>query len=92
MQLQLDLDTTGTNNTPVRPNNVMSTSQTVAHAWMSYAKTNALKPKTRAYMYAQHAFLSGVAGLLQEDMPTILSICLATGRSLESIIERTQPR
>jgi hypothetical protein len=64
MQLQIDLEAT--------PNNVMSTSQTVAHAWMSYAKTNALKPKTRAYMYAQHAFLSGVAGLLQEDMPTIL--------------------
>jgi hypothetical protein len=86
MQLQIDLDTEAT------PNNVMSTTQTVAHAWMRYAKANALKPKTKAYMYAQHAFLSGIAGLLQEDMPTILSICMATGRSLESIIERTQPR
>lgn len=71
---------------------IQSVTQTVAHAWMRYSKINALKPKTKAYKYAEHAFLSGVAGLLKDDMPATLSICLASGRSLESIIERTQPR
>jgi len=69
-----------------------SVTQEVAHAWMRYAKTNALKPKTRAYRWAEHAFLSGACNVLQDNTPPILSICLMSGRSLESIIERTQPR
>lgn len=74
------------------PRRATTQTQQVAHAWMRYASANALKPKTKAYKYAEHAFLSGIAGLLREDMPQMLSICLASGRSLESIIERTQPR
>jgi hypothetical protein len=77
--------------TAPQTNNLTKT-QEVAHAFMRYARMNQIKPNTKAYRWAEHAFLTGVGSALGEDMPPLLSICLASGRSLESIIERTQPR
>lgn len=70
----------------------LSKTQEVAHAFMRYARTNKIKPNTKAYRWAEHAFLTGVGSALGEEMPPLLSICLASGRPLESIVERTQPR
>ena len=66
--------------------------QELARAWMKYANTNKIKPNTKAYRWAQHAFLCGIGNALGEDMPMLLSLCLASGRDVASIIESTQPR
>lgn len=92
-QLTLDLgtDAQATNNAN-KPNNV-SRAQEIASAWVKYAHMNQIKnPKTRAYRWAQHAFLSGIGVALGEDTPMLISLCLASGRDVQSIIERTQPR
>ena len=66
--------------------------QELARAWVKYAHTNQIKPKTKGYRWAQHAFLTGAGVSLGEDMPMILSLCLASGRDIVSIIESNQPR
>jgi hypothetical protein len=88
MELEFDFDD------QPQPNNVRKPTDTqrLAHAFMHYARINKLNPKTKAYRWAEHAFLSGIGSALGEDMPPILSICLASGRPVESLIERTQPR
>jgi hypothetical protein len=73
------------------PNNVSRT-QEIASAWVRYAHTNKLNHKTKAYKQAQHAFLCGIGNVMGEQMPMLLSMCLASGRDIASIIERTQPR
>jgi hypothetical protein len=66
--------------------------QELARAWVKYAHTNQIKPNTKAYRWAQHAFLAGAGNALGEDMPMLLSLCLASGRDVVSIIESSQPR
>lgn len=66
--------------------------QELARAWMRYAHINKIKPNTKAYRWAQHAFLSGIGNALGENTPMLLSLCLASGRDIASIIESTQPR
>lgn len=73
---------------PVKQNKA----QEIARAWVKYAHVNKLNPKTKGYRWAQHAFLAGVGNSLGEDMPMILSMCLASGRDVVSIIESNQPR
>ena len=92
-QLTLDLDTDTQNQTnQTKPNNV-SRAQEIASAWVKYAHMNQLKnPKARGYRWAQHEFLTGIGVALGEDTPMIISLCLASGRDVQSIIERTQPR
>lgn len=76
---------------PMHPTKQTKT-QELARAWMKYANTNKIKPNTKSYRWAQHAFLCGIGNALGEDMPPLLSICLASGRDVASIIESTQPR
>ena len=66
--------------------------QELARAWVKYAHTNQIKPNTKTYRWAQHAFLCGIGNALGEDMPMLLSLCLASGRDVVSIIESNQPR
>lgn len=87
-QLSLGFDT---DDTPNIVRNLTKT-QEVAHAFMNYARSNKLKPNTKAYKEIERAFLAGVGSALGQDMPPILSICFISGRPLESIITRTQPR
>lgn len=91
---QLNLEFDGGVSVGVNPHAIQTLSKTqeIAHAFMNYARTNKIKPNTKAYRWAEHAFLCGVGSALGEDMPPLLSICLASGRPLESIITRTQPR
>jgi hypothetical protein len=74
-----------------QPNNVSRTQELVA-MWEKYANTNKINPKTKKYKEAQHAFLWGVGCSLQEATPTMLSICMVSGRDIASLRERTQPR
>jgi len=59
---------------------------------VQYADANRLNPKTKKYKELQHAFLCGIGNVMGEKMPMLLSMCLASGRDIASIIERTQPR
>jgi hypothetical protein len=87
---QLDIDF-GDEVGQAAPNNVSPT-QAIASEWMRYADTNRLNPKTKKYKEAQHAYLCGIGVAMKESMPMLLSMCLASGRDIASIIERTQPR
>ena len=87
---QLDIDF-GDEVRQATPNNVSPT-QAMASAWVQYADANRLNPKTKKYRELQHAFLCGIGNVMGEKMPMLLSMCLASGRDIASIIERTQPR
>lgn len=69
-----------------------SETQRLAKLWVKYAHTNKLNPKTKKYHEIQHAYLCGIGAVMMEQTPPIISICLASGRDVASIIERTQPR
>jgi hypothetical protein len=73
------------------PNNVSRT-QEIASAWVRYAHTNGLNPKTKKYRESHHAFLCGIGSVMGESTPTIISLCIVSGRDVASLIERTQPR
>ena len=88
---QLDIDFGDEVSKPVQPNNVSPT-QKIASSWVRYAHANKLNPKTKAYKQAQHAYLCGIGNVMGEATPTIISLCLASGRDVASLIERTQPR
>jgi hypothetical protein len=90
MMAQLDIDF-GDEVGQATPNNVSPT-QAIASEWVRYAHTNSLNPKTKKYKEAQHAYLCGIGVAMKESMPMLLSMCLASGRDIASIIERTQPR
>jgi hypothetical protein len=87
---QLDIDF-GDEVKQAAPNNVSPT-QAIASEWARYADVNKLNPKTKKYKEAQHAYLCGIGVAMKESMPMLLSMCLASGRDIASIIERTQPR
>ena len=62
--------------------------QQVARRWVGLADAMGLNPKTKAYKVAHQAFLAGVAHVLGEKTPTLIGICLASGRDITSILER----
>lgn len=72
-------------------NNVMSSqqmTQQIAKGWLRYATLNKLKHNTEKRRQAQHTFIAGVASVMQTEVPMLISLCMVSGRDLESIIER----
>lgn len=61
--------------------------QRIAKAWLAHATINKLKHNTEKRRQAQFVFISGAVALL-DRVPMLLSMCLASGRDLESVIER----
>ena len=61
--------------------------QRIAKAWYAHATINKLKHNTEKRRQAQYYFISGAVSML-DKVPMIISLCLASGRDLESIIER----
>jgi hypothetical protein len=63
------------------------TTQRIAKAWYAHATINKLKHNTEKRRQAQYYFISGAVGML-DRVPMMISLCLASGRDLESVIER----
>lgn len=61
--------------------------QRIAKAWLAHATINKLKHNTEKRRQAQFVFISGAVALL-DKVPMLISMCLASGRDLESVIER----
>jgi hypothetical protein len=61
--------------------------QRIAKAWYAHATINKLKHNTEKRRQAQFVFISGAVALL-DRVPMLLSMCLASGRDLESVIQR----
>jgi hypothetical protein len=87
-QMMIDFDFEPNATFPTRE----TATQKYARAWVKYAHVNKLNPNTVKYNQAQHAFLSGIGMALGEAMPTLLSLCMVSGRDIASIVERNQPR
>mgnify|MGYP006303436165 FL=1 len=62
------------------------TTQRIARAWLAHATINKLKHNTEKRRLAQYTFISGAVALL-DKVPMLISMCLASGRDLESVIE-----
>ena len=74
----------------VQANNVRNQqqlTQRIAKAWLIHAQINKLKHNTEKRRQAQYYFISGATALL-DRVPMMISLCLASGRDLESVIER----
>ena len=61
--------------------------QRIARAWYAHATINKLKHNTEKRRQAQYYFISGAVAML-DKVPMMISLCLASGRDLESVIER----
>ena len=61
--------------------------QRIAKAWYAHATINKLKHNTEKRRQAQYYFISGAVAML-DRVPMMISLCLASGRDLESVIER----
>ncbi len=61
--------------------------QRIAKAWYAHATINKLKHNTEKRRQAQYYFISGAVSML-DKVPMMISLCLASGRDLESVIER----
>lgn len=61
--------------------------QRIAKAWLAHATINKLKHNTEKRRLAQYTFISGAVSML-DKVPMLISLCLASGRDLESVIER----
>jgi hypothetical protein len=64
-----------------------STTQKIAKAWLAHATINKLKHNTEKRRQAQYYFISGAVAML-DKVPMLISMCVASGRDLESIIQR----
>ena len=64
-----------------------STTQKIAKAWVAHAKINNLKHNTEKRRQAQYYFISGAVAML-DKVPMLISLCVASGRDLESVIQR----
>ena len=64
-----------------------STTQKIAKAWLAHATINKLKHNTEKRRQAQYYFVSGAVAML-DKVPMLISLCLASGRDLESVIQR----
>lgn len=74
----------------VASNNVRNDNQItqrIAKAWYAHATINKLKHNTEKRRQAQYCFISGAVATL-DKVPMLISMCLASGRDLESVIER----
>ncbi len=67
--------------------NQQQITQRIAKAWLAHATINRLKHNTQKRRDAQYCFISGAVATL-DHVPMLISMCLASGRDLESIIER----
>jgi hypothetical protein len=64
----------------------MNNTHRIAQAWVFYAKTNSLKPGTKKYQEAQHAFILGAKSLCgDEGLPAIISVYVMSGRDIAEI-------
>jgi hypothetical protein len=64
----------------------MNKARTIAEAWNFYAKTNSLRPGTKKYQEAQHAFILGARSLTgDEGLPAIISVYIMSGRDIAEI-------
>jgi hypothetical protein len=64
----------------------MNKARTIAEAWNFYAKTNSLRPGTKKYQEAQHAFILGARSLTgDEGLPAIISVYVMSGRDIAEI-------
>ena len=61
--------------------------QRIAKAWLAHAQINKLKHNTEKRRQAQYYFISGAVSML-DKVPMMISLCLASGRDLESVIQR----
>jgi hypothetical protein len=61
--------------------------QRIAKAWLAHATINKLKHNTEKRRQAQYYFISGSVAML-DKVPMLISMCLASGRDLESVIQR----
>jgi hypothetical protein len=64
-----------------------SVTQKIAKAWLAHATINKLKHNTEKRRQAQYYFVSGAVSML-DKVPMLISLCLASGRDLESVIQR----
>lgn len=64
-----------------------SVTQRIAKAWLAHATINKLKHNTEKRRQAQYYFISGAVAML-DKVPMLISLCVASGRDLESIIQR----
>ena len=64
-----------------------SVTQKIAKSWLAHATINKLKHNTEKRRQAQYYFIGGAVALL-DKVPMLISLCLASGRDLESIIQR----
>ena len=64
-----------------------ATTQRIAKAWLAHATINKLKHNTEKRRQAQYYFVSGAVSML-DKVPMLISMCLASGRDLESVIQR----
>jgi hypothetical protein len=64
-----------------------SVTQKIAKAWLAHATINKLKHNTEKRRQAQYYFISGSVAML-DKVPMMISLCLASGRDLESVIQR----
>jgi hypothetical protein len=64
-----------------------SVTQRIAKAWVAHATINKLKHNTEKRRQAQYYFIGGAVAML-DKVPMLISLCLASGRDLESVIQR----
>jgi hypothetical protein len=64
-----------------------STTKSSAKAWVAHATINKLKHNTEKRRQAQYYFIGGAVAML-DKVPMLISLCLASGRDLESIVQR----
>jgi hypothetical protein len=64
-----------------------SVTQKIAKAWLAHAQINNLKHNTEKRRQAQYYFISGAVSML-DKVPMLISLCVASGRDLESVIQR----
>lgn len=60
--------------------------QRIAKAWYAHATINKLKHNTEKRRQAQYYFISGAVSML-DKVPMMITMCLTSGRDLESVIE-----
>lgn len=64
----------------------MNHTRTIAEAWIFYVKSQGLKPGSKRYQDAHHAFILGARSLTgDEGLPPIISVYVMTGRDIAEI-------
>jgi hypothetical protein len=63
----------------------VSATSRIAEAWVSYAKTNGLRPGTQKYELAQHSFVNGCNTMSPDGLPPIVQMYVMCGRDIADI-------